>query len=530
MPNFEQNTNPNNSLEATKEALLRGDIETALGGIWDWTKETVKNIEEVDNSLIEDGKFEEIQSLCDRCAQLPGWDVLAWFFNDNIVASKSQKKYTIIVSAEDETEAKEKLHKDGYSLLSISIAGDKEIEGNKFLFQIEKEGEIKNGIIIGKDIFKVYKKLKDDLWYHILFLYPEGDEAETNAEKKQLIINQLEVGYKLQKQKNSMKNTEKSKDETFYIRKELEETYALIEKVMLKIEDVIEDASFYNIPEEKLLKIEAVYSKLKQIKKTTNIAKLREIWEKALIKIWEVESELIEWKKWEETSLLLKDTNALLKKIGSDKSFKKKKEEWSELGIQSFFSDLKESILFFSKKEEVVEKTNTIDKESYNFLKTVLLLEKYKEKLRINSKEIHKNLFLFINVFSKSSAREKMLIKRKVIKQNIALLKAKKNGSMSSYTWIKKWYRKAIEWGMILWGYISNTILLFSLVYVGIFFITLLLNNFWLSFIHINSQSISVFIFSFILYICFSQIRNFFVFSSSIAFFFFFYIFIGVNF
>jgi len=87
MPNFEQNTNPNNSLEATKEALLRGDIETALGGIWDWTKETVKNIEEVDNSLIEDGKFEEIQSLCDRCAQLPGWDVLAWFFNDNIVVA-----------------------------------------------------------------------------------------------------------------------------------------------------------------------------------------------------------------------------------------------------------------------------------------------------------------------------------------------------------------------------------------------------------------------------------------------------------
>jgi hypothetical protein len=31
------------------------------------------------------------------------------------------------------------------------------------LFQIEKDGEIKNGVIIGKDIFKVYIKLRDEL-------------------------------------------------------------------------------------------------------------------------------------------------------------------------------------------------------------------------------------------------------------------------------------------------------------------------------------------------------------------------------
>jgi len=447
-----------------------------------------------------------------------------------IVASKSQKKYTVIVSAENETEAKDRLHKDGYSLLSISVADDTEIIWNKFLFQIEKEWEIKNGVIIGKDIFKVYKKLKDDLGYHILFLYPEGDEAENNAEKKQLIIDQLEVWYKLQKQKNTVKNSEKSKDETFYIRKELDETYALIDKVMLKIEGVIEDAQYYNIDEEKLLKIEAVYSKLKQIKKTTNIAKLREIWEKALVKIWEVESELIQWKKWEDSKQLLKETNALLKKIGSDKSFKQKKDEGSDIGLHSFLKDFRDSISFFSKKEKKVIEQNTIDKESYNFLKTVLLLEKYKEKLKINSKEVQRNLFLFLNIFSKSSAREKMLLKRKVIKQNIALLKAKKNGSVSSYTWIKKWYKKIIEWWFLLSGYTGNIILFFSVFFIGIFFITLSLSSFGIHILEINSRNIYLFIFSFLLYIIFSQIRNVFVFSSSIAFFFFFYIFVGINF
>jgi type II secretory pathway component PulF len=65
-----------------------------------------------------------------------------------IVASKSQKKYTVILSADSETEAKEKLHKDGYSVLSISKLTSKDIDGQKFLFQVEKDGEIKNGVII----------------------------------------------------------------------------------------------------------------------------------------------------------------------------------------------------------------------------------------------------------------------------------------------------------------------------------------------------------------------------------------------
>jgi DNA-dependent RNA polymerase auxiliary subunit epsilon len=65
-----------------------------------------------------------------------------------IVASKSQKRYTLILSADSESEAKEKLHKEGYSILTVSPVENATIEGNKFLFQIEKEGEIKNGVII----------------------------------------------------------------------------------------------------------------------------------------------------------------------------------------------------------------------------------------------------------------------------------------------------------------------------------------------------------------------------------------------
>jgi phosphoribosylformylglycinamidine (FGAM) synthase-like enzyme len=81
-----------------------------------------------------------------------------------IVASKSQKKYTMIVSADSENEAKEKVHKENYSILTVAEYQDENIiEGKKFIFQVEMNGDIKNGIILGEDIFKVYVKLKDEL-------------------------------------------------------------------------------------------------------------------------------------------------------------------------------------------------------------------------------------------------------------------------------------------------------------------------------------------------------------------------------
>lgn len=447
-----------------------------------------------------------------------------------IVASKSQKKYTLIVSADSESEAKEKLHKDGYSLLSISEVESWKIEGNKFIFQVEKDGELQNGVIVGQDIYKVYKKLKDDLGYHIVYLYPHGDEAENNAEKKQLIMDQLDVGYKLQQQKEKTQAEKKSKEESFYLKKQLDETYELIEKVIIKLDNIITHRWDYSISEEKFLKIEAVYEKLKQIKKTTNLAKLREIWEKALTKVAEIEVENIQLKKDDESKRLLKETNSLLKEIGSDKNFKEKQGDL--LGsVSLYIRDFKENI-FPSKKEESKERKaeKKIDKWSYSFLKTLLLLEKYNEKLKENTKDIQANIFLFVNIFSHSEEKEKILLKRSVIKQNITLLKAKKNGSVSSYTWIKKWISRLFE--SLLWGssYMSKIFTLLSIVYIYTF---LLFNLAWFimgSDIYFYSESIKYFIFFFLLAIFLSYSKRVFLLSFSVVFLVFLNIFMGVNF
>jgi len=80
-----------------------------------------------------------------------------------IIASKSQKKYTLVLSADSESHAKDKLHKEGYSILSIENFSWDTIEWNKFIFQIQKEGEIKKWIIVGTDIFKAYVKLRQKM-------------------------------------------------------------------------------------------------------------------------------------------------------------------------------------------------------------------------------------------------------------------------------------------------------------------------------------------------------------------------------
>jgi len=46
--------------------------------------------------------------------------------------------------------------------------------------------------------------------------------------------------------------------------------------------------------------------------------------------------------------------------------------------------------------------------------------------LSLNTREIQKNITLFLNPFTPSEKKEKILLKRKVIKQNISILKAKK--------------------------------------------------------------------------------------------------------
>ncbi len=450
-----------------------------------------------------------------------------------VVASKSQKKYTLVLSADSESQVKEKLHKEDYSILSVALYDEsKDITGGKFLFQIQKDGEIKNGVIVWKDIFKVYVKLRDELWYDVLFIYPEWDEAHTNAAKKQEIISELRNWYDIQKKQIKVKQEEKQAEENFYMKKRLDETYKLIKSAVSKFDNIFSNKAQYNIDDDTFYKLEKVYEKLIHIKWSTNIVKLREIWELALVKIWEVELKSVEATKNKESRELLKETNQLLKKIGSsnqfieaDKDFKRK--------IINLWRDFIASLSLDKMKEDIKNrkvKKELIDKESYSFLKTILLLDKYKEKLRDNTKEIFWNISVFLNPFSQSETREKILLKRKVIRQNISILRAKKSGSLWSYTWVKKWYKKVVESFFSFLEFLSQVAFLLTLLYVFMFLSVF--SSQWVVALplNINSQSVVSFLLLLVILYVFSVSRKLFFFALNLVFFGFVFIFFSINF
>jgi hypothetical protein len=448
-----------------------------------------------------------------------------------VVASKSQKKYTLIISADSESQAKEKLHNDAYSILSIQKVIDDVITWNKFLFQIEKDWNMRKGVIVWKDIFKVYIKLRDELWYNVVFLYPEGDEAHDNAEKKQKIIDQLITGYLLQKKAIKQEKTHEDKEESFYLQKQLNETYLLIAKVIEKFDSIFNDRKSYSVDNDTFYKLEKIYENLIHIKWSTNLSKLKEIGELALIKVAKIELQNVEEHKNKESRELLKETNNLLKKIGSSQCFIEEDRDIKKK-IITFFNSIGEFFLSYSKwkKEDKKSKKALIDKNSYSFLKTVLLLEKYKDKLNLNSKEVQENLKLFINPFSKSTLKEKIALKRKVIKQNISILKAKKSWWIGSYTGVKKWYGKITSVVFDTFWFLWEIITFLSYVYVIIFLSILSLKSIDGFTFQINTYPIVFLLLGFALIFFLHISKNIVLLSLNIVFFSFIFIFSLVNF
>lgn len=461
-----------------------------------------------------------------------------------IVASKSNKKYSLILSAESESEAKEKIHKQGYSILSVQIADDREILGKKFIFEIETEKGLKKGIIVGNDIFKAYVKLVDELGYKVIFLYPEEDEGKLSPEEKNKIVLDLSRGLALQKQgkkinislkKEENTNDTKQLDDSFYLKKELEQTHWLIEKVITKLDVLIHQKNSYNISPEKLEKLTVIYGSIVTLKKSTNISKLKEIWELALLKIGNIELEALEGEKSQEAKKLLTDTNQLLKKIGSNKQFKEKNKDIGYI-FSMFIEGIQEKIQWLKDiRKTLKEKTEKklIDKDSYSYLKTLLLLEKYNEKLKENNKDFFKNIVSIVFPYGdKQNIKERILTKRRVIQQNISLLKAKKSGKVQSYTLAVKGYNKFIEMFLHLLQEISH--FFYYVIYIySLFFIFYILSvRLWVRYesFEFNFTGVYYFLGVIIVAILGSISRNSILFVFNFVIFWFLFIFSIVNF
>ena len=409
-----------------------------------------------------------------------------------ITASKSQKKYTFVLSAENEKLAKQRIHKDGYSILAVELFDENNISRNTFIFEAEKSWEIKKWKVVWDDIFKIYLKLRDWVWYKVLKLYSKQDENKIE-EYKINAIKDLEEKYffyknntKKWKKSSQKKEIKQWKNEVnidnFYLKKQLEETYNLIDFTLNKLKKLLEKTE-YNLDEYKKEKLKNLYNSLVKIKSSTNISKLKEVWEKVLLKIWEIELDYLEKNKDKESQNQLSETNKLLKQIWSDKKFIEKDKDIVKQ-LQKIWQEIKEFFENFFKKDK---KENNIwlknkDKSSNEYLKTRLFLNKYKQKLSENNKEILKNCCVFVFPFWKNEEkRDLILLKRSVLKQNIYLFKAKLEGKTFSYTKTLKGFAFIMDSIFEFFKYIKDYLFYVVLFYSILFLIFLNLDYYWIS-------------------------------------------------
>lgn len=389
-----------------------------------------------------------------------------------IAVSKHDKKFTLVLGAENESMARERVHREWYSILTV----EKYIEeGNKhrFVFEANKNGKFQKGQIVGDDIFKIYIKLTKALWYEVLYLYDKED-SDASLDKKQQIINQLKEEFEIVQKwsKKSKKDQlrekiENSKEErkgldNFYMKKQLDETYKLIDFILDKIEKLVTNPKF-DIDQEWRDKLKNLYQSIIKLKKSTNIAKLREIWEKALLKVWELELKKVEVQKNDYLKGQLKQTNKLLKEIGSKEQFIEKNKD-----IKYIFNKFKDDI-YSSLNSLKLEKKDKklIDKKSHSYVKNRLFLKKYEQKLKENQSKVWKNIYF---IFKNRDQKEDTYLRGRVIKQNIALLKAKQKGVGFSYTSVLKWYNLFLK-GVFSFLSMCKNFILFTISIFSCFFL-----------------------------------------------------------
>lgn len=435
------------------------------------------------------------------------------------VCAKNNQKIELLVQFESLDEARESLHKQGYSIIEIKQTENFSDSWEVYFFDFTVDWKIKTWSINSNDILKAYIKLIDDLNYNIKYIYVSKEDTE---DEKKISTEKIRHSYEIYKSKNRdsqlIKKEEKkdkdSKDKwnddiNSILLKELDYYYNLIDKVLEKINFII-DNFWDNLTQEKKIKLNDLYNSLKKIKNITNITKLKLIWETALLKIWELQMELIslniiEWKKE-----ILSDTNKLLKSFGSYKQILLPEDDIKLIiknWINNFIKHIKNFINWWEKTSD------KIDKNSWKYFNILRELQIYKQKLKEINKEI------IYNFFNKDK-KLRLLLKKKFIKQNISLITNRIKNKKISYTKTIKWltYYKDILIYLIqkTWDLFIYIIFIYSLFFILINSYNNLLNlnlnlnlNFLLQILFISilwfllkiSKNISFLVFSIIFYI-----------------------------
>lgn len=446
--------------------------------------------------------------------------------------AKNNKRFNIIVKSDSEKNARSTLHKEWYSILSIELTWDIDSNWNKYYFTIITDDWEKNWTIIWEDIFLLYLKLRKDLWYNVKYLYDnvsEDDNTKKNIifwleEKYEIYLEELN---KKNKKTSSSEDFSKAKEEKeFFAKKEINKIKDLNSFILIKLKNILEWKVLKNLDSSKKIELKNIYNSIVQVQWITNITKLKEIWELALKKIWELELAELEKNKEIETKELLKETNKILKKLGSSVSFIEKDKDIKVIVAKTIdkINNSFKNFFEWNKKEE-------LDKLSHSFIKSVLLLKKYQSKYDENKKLKTKNFFNFLlNTKKTEELRNTILVREKVLKQNIDLLKIRINWNKFSYTKMEKWYNFVVLKILIFLNIFKEPLNILIIIFSWLFILSWLLQYYWLFSIWFNYIWLKIFLYLIFMLIFIKLSKWLISMLINIAFFIFIFIFSIINF
>lgn len=387
------------------------------------------------------------------------------------ICTKNNQKVELIVRYNSLEEVQNDLHKQGYAIINIQQIEAQENQWKVFYFEILLDGAKKSGQIQAVDIFKAYIKLIDNLHYNVVSIY---DDINNSEEEKKSTTSKIQASYRVYKEQNKEKeiikevkieqNIQKQSDYSdisgTFVGKELNIYYTLLDKVLIKIETIL-NIYWQKLTNERKIKLQELFITIKQLKNSTNIDKLRLVSESALMKIGELELELLHGSVDNKKQQFIKETNELLRKFGSSQRVQDPETD-TYLKIKRITTEFFNSL--FSQKE-VIKEEKKIDSQSFVFYKNLRELNIYKEKLRAVQKEM-----FFATILWKQEKKHRLSIKKRLIIQNIQLIERRIKNIKFSYSSIIKgvnYYRDII---LFLLKNISDYIL-YIIFFYSFFFI-----------------------------------------------------------
>jgi len=387
--------------------------------------------------------------------------------------SKWNKKLTLNLSANDIDAARHILHGQWYSIIEIheNSATVNNDDGNFFYFDARVNGILQSGKIKSTDIFKSYRKLTEDLKYDVIYIYTNEWMPE---ESKKLITAKVKDGYRLYREsmgadleaeedmKSRTQDQQEMQEISWEVLKQLAKYVTVIDSSIEKIQNLFLKYHQTITSEQRAL-LESLENTLVQTKWTKNLWKMSTTVENGLRTIGEVELALLKIGMTEEKKQFLEETNALLKQVGSKNRIESQadKENSLEFKLNNLFNRPKKVDVPVVSQEKKEKK----DTNSFIYFKNKRELDIYKKKLNSIEVELFKALFSFQFLQFK-----KLLLKRKLVSQNIEIIDNRINNRIISYTRMIhgfEYYVKSVFWAIeTITNIFFHALFIYTVVYI----------------------------------------------------------------